>query len=82
MGAMQSDPIPLEQQRANVVGGLIQAARAGRVAEQRPPDFTMIAILPDWTFDLLTAGDVENLLALHHIRAIKHSEFYADEESA
>jgi hypothetical protein len=82
MDAMQREPIPLEKQRANVVGGLIQAARAGRVAERRPPDFVMIAVLPDWTFGLLTSGDVENLIALHNIRAIRHSDLYADEESA
>lgn len=80
MDAMQLDPTP-DEARSNIVGGLIQAARAGRVAERRPPDFVMWAILPDWTFDLLTEADLQNLIALHNVRAVRRSEAYPEEES-
>ena len=81
MDAMQLDQMSPEGARTNIVNGLVQAARAGRVAERRPPDFTIVAILPDWMFDHLPEGDVQNLLALYHIRALRHSEAYPDEES-
>lgn len=79
------DAMQLDSERAlsrdNLLEGIVQYCRTARVANHNPPDFLMVSVVPDWLADLLLPGDIENLLALHHIRIIRRSEFDAAEES-
>jgi hypothetical protein len=80
MDAMQLDPEG-PSERANLLEGIVQYCRTARIANRHAPDFLMISVTPDWLVDLLEPGDIENMLALHHIRIIRRSEFYAEGES-
>lgn len=68
--------------RASLLEGIIHYCRSARIANRNPPDFPMISVTPDWLVDILEPGDIENMLALHHVRIIRRSEFDRAEQEA
>jgi hypothetical protein len=79
MEAMSLDPEGPGDRRS-LLEGIVQYCRTARIANRNPPDFLMISVTPDWLVDMLEPGDIENMLALHHVRIIRRSEFDAEEE--
>ena len=63
----------------NIISGLVAHVEARR-ANVMFSSGTYWAIMPDWAYELLTATDRENLIALYDIRVRRRREVDAEEQ--
>jgi hypothetical protein len=75
MVAMLSD-----DERENVVQGLILQAKSTRQAQRLVDEWPIVAVLPDWLFASLTEDDRARLAKLH-VTAVPYSEHHGPGEA-
>ena len=68
--------------KGEMLAAIVEHTRTARLVNRHPRDFIMVSVTPDWLMDLLEPGDVENMLALYHVRMIRRSEMDRAEQEA